>query len=80
VVARAATVLVRDLIHDSAVMSRLPLDRSRIQDLFKLHVSGKRDAHPVLWATLMLLCFVARHDRSMGPAQAGGETGRLTFA
>jgi asparagine synthase (glutamine-hydrolysing) len=54
-----------DLIHDSSVMSRLPLDRSRIQDLFKLHVSGKRDAHPVLWATLMLLCFVARHDRTM---------------
>lgn len=54
-----------DLLHDSTVMSRLPLDRLRIQDLFKLHVSGKRDAHPVLWATLMLLCFVARHDRSM---------------
>jgi hypothetical protein len=30
-----------------------------------MHVSGKRDAHPVLWATLMLLCYVARHDRGM---------------
>jgi asparagine synthase (glutamine-hydrolysing) len=54
-----------ELIHDSSVMSRLPLDRSAIQDLFKLHAAGKRDAHPVLWATLMLLCFVARHDRGM---------------
>jgi asparagine synthase (glutamine-hydrolysing) len=54
-----------DLIHDSSVMSRLPLERSRIEELFKLHVSGRRDAHPVLWATLMLLCYVARHDRGM---------------
>jgi asparagine synthase (glutamine-hydrolysing) len=51
------------LIHDSSVMSRLPLDKSRIAHLFKLHMSGERDAHPILWATLMLLCFVARHDR-----------------
>jgi asparagine synthase (glutamine-hydrolysing) len=54
-----------ELLHDSSVMSRLPLERRRIQDLFKLHVSGKRDVHPVLWATLMLLCYVARHDRGM---------------
>ena len=53
------------LIHDSSVMSRLPLERRRIENLFALHVSGRRDAHPVLWATLMLLCFVARHDRGM---------------
>jgi asparagine synthase (glutamine-hydrolysing) len=55
----------QDLIHDTNVMSRLPLERKRIEDLFKLHISGKRDAHPVLWATLMLLCYVARHDRGM---------------
>jgi asparagine synthase (glutamine-hydrolysing) len=52
----------QDLIHDSQVTSRLPIDLGRLDALFKLHVSGKRDAHPVLWAALMLLCFVARHD------------------
>jgi len=52
------------LIHDSNVMARLPLDRARVESLFQLHSSGQRDAHPVLWATLMLLCFVARHDLS----------------
>jgi asparagine synthase (glutamine-hydrolysing) len=54
-----------NLINDASVMSRLPLEQAPIRDLFKLHVAGKRDAHPVLWAALMLLCFVARHDRRM---------------
>jgi asparagine synthase (glutamine-hydrolysing) len=54
-----------DLLHDSGVMSRLPLDGARIRKLFELHASGRRDAHPVLWATLMLLCYVARHDRGL---------------
>ena len=55
----------QDLIHDANIMSRLPLDHHRIRELAKLHIEGKRDAHPALWATLMLLCFVARHDRRM---------------
>ena len=50
------------LIHDPNVMSRLPLDKAHVEKLFRIHLSGKRDVHPVLWATLMLLCFVARHD------------------
>ncbi len=54
-----------DLIHDPQVMSRLPIDRNRVARLFELHLSGRRDAHPLLWATLMLLCYVARHDRGM---------------
>jgi asparagine synthase (glutamine-hydrolysing) len=60
------------LIYDTNVMSRLPIERTRIENLFQLHVSGKRDAHPVLWATLMLLCYVARHDCGMElPVLAG---------
>jgi len=54
-----------DLIHDPKVMARLPLESGQIRKLFQLHVEGKRAAHPLLWATLMLLCFVARHDRRM---------------
>jgi hypothetical protein len=44
-------------------------------------MSGERDAHPLLWAVLMLLCYVARHDRGIGlppvplPARASGEPG-----
>ena len=53
-----------DLLHDESVLSRLPLDRSRLRELFDLHSSGTRQVHPLLWAVLMLLCFVARHDRS----------------
>jgi hypothetical protein len=33
--------------------------------LADLHMSGRRDAHPILWAVLMLLCFMARHDRGI---------------
>lgn len=49
-----------DLIHDHALMSRVPLDARRVAALFEQHVSGRRDAHPLLWAVLMLLSFVAR--------------------
>jgi hypothetical protein len=51
------------LLNDPATVSRLPLDHARIVQLFDLHVSGARNAQPLLWAVLMLLCFVARHDR-----------------
>lgn len=55
-----------ELLHDDTLVSRLPLDKGRLRQLFKLHTSGARDAHPLLWAALMLLCYVARHDRGMG--------------
>jgi len=54
-----------DLLHDESILSKLPLERQRLRQLFDLHVSGARDAKPLLWAVLMLLCFVARHDRSI---------------
>jgi asparagine synthase (glutamine-hydrolysing) len=52
-----------ELIYDESLMSCLPLQKERVRQLFALHVSGARDAHPLLWATLMLLCYVARHER-----------------
>ena len=55
----------QDLLHDETLLSRLPLNRTRLQELFNLHASGARDAHPLLWAALMMLCYVARHDRGM---------------
>ncbi len=52
-----------ELLHDESLLSRIPLDRKRVHAMFDLHTSGARDAHPVLWGVLMLLCYVARHDR-----------------
>jgi asparagine synthase (glutamine-hydrolysing) len=54
-----------ELLHDESLLSRLPLQRSRLHHLFEVHMNGARDAHPLLWAVLMLLCYVARHDRGM---------------
>jgi asparagine synthase (glutamine-hydrolysing) len=54
-----------DLLNDESILSRLPLDRHRLNALADLHMSGARDAHPLLWAVLMLLCFVARHEQGI---------------
>ena len=61
-----------ELLHDESLVSRLPLDGKRLRELFALHISGARDAQPLLWATLMLLCYVARHERgsSLPPVAA----------
>jgi len=53
------------LIYDQSLVSRLPLDTKSLRRLFSLHISGTRDAHPLLWASLMLLCYVARHERGI---------------
>jgi asparagine synthase (glutamine-hydrolysing) len=50
-----------ELLHDQALTSQLSLDRDRLLSLFQVHVSGARDAHPLLWAVLMSLSFVAHH-------------------
>ncbi len=63
-----------ELIADTGTMNRLPLDRARVSELLRLHCSGARDAHPLLWAVLMLVCYVARHERGIAlpelPAEA----------
>ncbi len=63
-----------ELLHDQTLLSRLPLEPDRLKHLFALHTSGARNAHPLLWAVLMLLCFVARHDRELEmPAMGAGK-------
>ena len=51
--------------NDSSTMNRLPLDRPKLVELLRLHCNGSRDAHPLLWAALMLVCYVARHEQGL---------------
>jgi len=44
-------------INDPAYFMDLPIDQSSVKALFKLHNSGMRNAHPLLWAILMVLEF-----------------------
>lgn len=58
------------LLHEPVLVDALPLDWAAIRALHGQHVRGERDAFPVLWAVLMLLCFTA-HQRGMAtPAVA----------
>lgn len=41
----------------------LPINQKAVQELFKLHQSGRRDVHPLLWAILMLLEFNIRNNQ-----------------
>lgn len=54
----------RGLIHDDALMAKIPFDKSRVRDLLNKQLSGKREAHPLLWSVLMLLCFVQKYEAS----------------
>ena len=57
-----------DLIYDDALMSKLPIEKGSVRDLFRQHVSGRREAHPLLWSVLMLLCFTHRFSARTEPA------------
>ena len=46
-------------LHDSALFERLPLDQTKVLALYKLHLSGRRNVHPLLWAILVLLDFAS---------------------
>lgn len=48
---------VRERLEDHKLYDRFPLDRNQVLKLFDLHLSGQRDAHPRLWAILMLVPF-----------------------
>jgi asparagine synthase (glutamine-hydrolysing) len=50
----------RDLIYDDGLLSKLPLDKPRLRNLLDSQLSGRREAHPLLWSVLMLLCFVQK--------------------
>jgi asparagine synthase (glutamine-hydrolysing) len=49
------------LVHDDTLMSKVPLDRSRVRELVRREVRDeRRGSHPLVWSVLMLLCFVQR--------------------
>ena len=47
----------RERLEERRLYERFPLDRRRVLELLDLHLSGRRDAHPLLWAVLMLAPF-----------------------
>jgi len=47
----------RERLEDRRLYERFPLNRARVLQLLDLHLSGKRDTHPLLWAVLMLAPF-----------------------
>ena len=49
-----------DLLHDDALMNRLPLQKANVRTLWAQHIKGQRETHPLLWSVLMLLCFVQK--------------------
>jgi asparagine synthase (glutamine-hydrolysing) len=58
-----------ELLHDETLMSKIPLRKDRVRWLWQQHVRGHREAHPLIWSVLMLLCFVRQSaDRQSGRA------------
>ncbi len=47
----------QEKINNKKNYKNLPLNQEALIRLFNLHLSGKRDAHPLIWASLMLLEF-----------------------
>jgi asparagine synthase (glutamine-hydrolysing) len=50
----------RERCEDDALFAKVPLDRVAVRRLLDLHLSGQRDAHPLLWSVLALLEFGRR--------------------
>jgi asparagine synthase (glutamine-hydrolysing) len=50
------------LIYDDTLMSKVPLNRSRVRELLRQQVNSERESHPLVWSVLMLLCFMQRYD------------------
>lgn len=50
-------------IYDEAAFNKLPLVRSRCQELWKRHIQGTSDHHSILWAILVLIEFQTREQK-----------------
>jgi len=50
----------QDLLHSQELFAVLPISQKRAQELFSLHISGRRNVSALLWAVLMLLNFVSQ--------------------
>ncbi len=46
-------------LHDGRLFANLPVDQEAVLSVWKLHQSGRRNVHPLLWAMLVLLEFNA---------------------
>jgi asparagine synthase (glutamine-hydrolysing) len=60
----------QERIRDAGAFAALPISRVEVQRLLALHLSGRRDVHPLLWAILMLL------DSTENRPQPSREAGR----
>ena len=56
-------------LNDRDLFAGVPLAQDKALALFRLHESGKRNVHPLLWAILMFLDFMAQ-QRSQAAAHA----------
>ncbi len=52
-------------IECSELFHEIPIDQAKVRRLFDLHLSRKRNVHPILWAILMLLDFKANQKKFM---------------
>jgi asparagine synthase (glutamine-hydrolysing) len=59
-----------ELVYDDTLLSKLPLDRTRVRNLLRQQLDGTRESHPLVWSMLMLLCFVQTHSARAAPATA----------
>jgi asparagine synthase (glutamine-hydrolysing) len=50
-----------ELVYDETLMSRVPLDKTRVRELLRQQLAGERESHPLVWSVLMLLCFIQSH-------------------
>lgn len=58
-----------DRFRDEAHFRRIPLNQEKLLDLLELHLSGARNAHPLLWAILVFLEFSSQFSkRELTPA------------
>lgn len=55
-----------DLVGQTSVYETIPIRKDVVQGLLNLHLSGKRDVAPLLWAILVLIDFVSR-SRAVRP-------------
>jgi asparagine synthase (glutamine-hydrolysing) len=49
------------LLYDETLMLKVPLSKERVRNLWQQYISGRREAHPLLWSVLMLLFFVQKY-------------------
>ena len=50
-----------ELIKDKPIIDSLLLDHAAIRGLWRLHLSGTRNVHPLLWSILMLINFQRKY-------------------